>query len=216
MRRVILIGAVVAVIVSGCGEEDGAPTPTPLVLATVSPAASASPGATGLTPSATSSGAQSPSASGQPGATATRDAKAVDCEKEPNFCSKSVSMTVSGSKVASVPQEKVESGGSSTLKITMVSRAEAPGGDQSGLGDDLNKIHVEVTVANDTDRTFVFAKRDVSLLVGRDGSKYEELSTTGEAFDMTPGSKMFAKFDVPINDDGRFRWIARTWFYPKP
>jgi len=84
------------------------------------------------------------------------------------------------------------------------------------LGDDINKIHVEVTVENDTDRTYVFAKRDVSLRVERNGSAYEELSTTGEGFDMTPGSKMFAKFDVPISDDGTFRWAARTWFYPKP
>ena len=98
----------------------------------------------------------------------------------------------------------------------MVSRAVAPGGDEAGLGDETNKIHVEVTVENDTDLTFVFAKRDVSLRVERNGSKYEQLSTTGEGFDMTPGSKMFAKFDVPINDDGTFYWFARTWFSPKP
>ncbi len=98
----------------------------------------------------------------------------------------------------------------------MVSKAIAPGGDQAGLGDELNKIHVEVTVDNDTDRTYVFAKRDVSLRVERNGSTYEELSTTGEGFDMTPGSKMSAKFDVPMSDDGAFRWGARTWFYPKP
>ncbi len=125
-------------------------------------------------------------------------------------------MRVSDGKLASAPQESVSSGGSSILKITMTSKAIAPSGDEAVLGRDINKIHVEVTVENDTDRTYVFAKRDVSLRVERNGSRYEELSTTGEGFDMTPGSKMFAKFDVPINDDGPFRWAARTWFSPKP
>jgi hypothetical protein len=97
----------------------------------------------------------------------------------------------------------------------MVSTVVAPGGDEAGVGDEVAKIHVEVAVRNTTNKTFVFASRDVSLLVQKEGSEYGVLSTTGEGFEMTPDSKMIAKFDQPIVSDGTYKWFARTWFYEK-
>lgn len=124
-------------------------------------------------------------------------------------------MRVSGDNLAAAPVRNVTRGGSTTPNITMVSTAVAPGGDEAAIGDEVSKIHVEVAVRNTTNRTFVFAKRDVSLRVERNGEEYEVLETTGDGFEMTPDSKMLAKFDLPIIHNGSYEWAARTWFYEK-
>lgn len=81
-------------------------------------------------------------------------------------------------------------------------------------GDGLN-LHVELLIENKTSKTFVFPKREIVLVIERDGKSFDTLKTTGEGFSMTPGGKMTGKFDRPISKDGTYTWQAKTWFFEK-
>ena len=78
-----------------------------------------------------------------------------------------------------------------------------------------NDLHVEVPIENKTKATFVFPKREILLVVTKDGAHFDTLATEGPRFEMPPGAKMTGKFDRPITHDGTYSWQAKTWYYAK-
>ena len=144
-----------------------------------------------------------------------RSAKSVDCEDEANKCSRADGMRVDGGRVSEAPVDDPPPNYSGVPTISMTSQFRKKDMTGASEGDELHSIHVEVTVQNRTEDTFVFAKREIALDIFKDGKLYDTLVTSGEGFNMTPGGKMTATFDRPITTDGDYLWQAKTWYYEK-
>ena len=146
---------------------------------------------------------------------AIRSAKSVDCDDEEQKCSQPYGMGVEDGKLQIVPVDDPPPNYSGAPRITMDSEFRKKDQSVASNGDDLRSIHVEVVVQNNTEKTFVFAKREIALDIYKDGKLYDTLVTSGEGFNMTPGGKMTATFDRPITSDGDYLWQAKTWYYEK-
>lgn len=144
-----------------------------------------------------------------------RSAKSVDCDSERQKCSAPDGMSVEDGKLKVVPVDDPAPDYSGVPRIVMDTEFREPDKSTASNGDDLDAIHVEVVVQNNTQKTFVFAKREIALEIYKDGELYDTLVTSGEGFDMTPGGKMTATFDRPITSDGDYLWQAKTWYYEK-
>jgi hypothetical protein len=235
MQRNVLIALVAVVVAAGVAAtaaivlDDGDET-----AALISPSPSATPAATsevvtaspspGSTPTATPAGSATagPTASPTPAPTVTtkpgvtiRTAKSVDCDDEPKFCSAGEGVTLDDDRMVtgrSTPQ---------TVKytdvptITMSSELRESNDSRAEESDPVTSIHVEVEVNNKTQRTFVFAKREIVLEIFRNGRLYDSFATKGPGFEMTPGSKMTGTFDRPVTDGGEYSWQAKVWYYEK-
>jgi hypothetical protein len=205
-----------ATIVLTDTDEVAITTPSPLGSPTPESTAEVSP-----SPSATESPASSPSESGRTSddedpstAHPTRTASSVNCDKEPNFCSTTHGTTVQDDRYGGLDPEP-QPGYKDVPKITMRSKVLTTDKTQAQPGDPVESIHVEVVVENDTDETFVFAKREIVLEIRRNGRVIDRLITTGEGFDLTPQGRMTGTFDRPITTDGTYTWQAKTWYYAK-
>jgi hypothetical protein len=160
------------------------------------------------------------SASAAPVATAApstpvRSAKTVDCDAEEQKCSRPYGVERESGRVHLVPFDDPGPSYSGVPTISMSSEFRKKDGSRANDGDPLDSIHVEVTVQNKTEKTFVFARREIALDIYRNGRIYDTLVTNGEGFDMTPGGTMTAKFDRPLTSDGDYMWQAKTWYYEK-
>jgi hypothetical protein len=194
-------------------------TETPLPSAP-EPAASVSPSATGESlrpaPAPGQSDAPATTAASQPSPSVPiRSAKSVDCDDEEKKCSQPYGMSVEGGKLQIVPVDDPAPNYSGAPKITMTSEFRKKDQTKASNGDEVHAIHVEAVVENNTEQTFVFAKREIALDIYKDGKLYDTLVTTGPGFSMTPGGKMTATFDRPITSDGDYLWQAKTWYYEK-
>jgi len=232
MQRSILIALATAVVAAALAagatilltDDDDLATSSPPI--TTQAVATASGGAT-ASPSATDESVRPAPAPGQSSAPATstspasspsvaiRSAKSVDCDDEDQKCSQSYGMGVENGKLQIVPVDDPPPNYSGVPKITMDSEFRKKDQSKASNGDELHSIHVEVVVENNTEKTFVFAKREIALDIYKDGKLYDTLVTTGEGFNMTPGGKMTATFDRPITSDGDYLWQAKTWYYEK-
>ena len=160
------------------------------------------------TPATTSAATSTPSVP-------IRSAKSVDCDDEANKCSRADGMRVEAGRVYEAPVDDPPPNYSGVPTISMTSQFRKEDKTSASEGDELHSIHVEVVVQNKTEKTFVFAKREIALDIYKDGKLYDTLATTGEGFNMTPGGKMTATFDRPITSDGDYLWQAKTWYYEK-
>jgi hypothetical protein len=124
-------------------------------------------------------------------------------------------MSVEDGRLQIVPFDDPPPNYSGAPKISMTSEFRKQDKSEASAGDEVHSIHVEVVVQNNTEKTFVFAKREIALDIYKDGELYDTLVTSGEGFDMTPGGKMTATFDRPITSDGDYLWQAKTWYYEK-
>jgi hypothetical protein len=104
---------------------------------------------------------------------------------------------------------------SSVPRTTMTWTILHPANREAHRGDKVSKLVVNVEIRNDTDKTFVFPNREVALAVVRNGRTFHELVTEGEDFQMAPGARLNARYDIPIAYDGEYSWRAKTWFYEK-
>ena len=233
MRRQILIALATAVVAAALaagatvlltddGDDLAVATPplsTQTPLATTSAGATESPSATGgSTRPAPAPGSTAAPATNRPTtspSTQIRSAKSVDCDSEENKCSQPYGMSVEDGKLQIVPVDDPPPDYSGVPKISMSSEFRKKDESEASNGDDVHSIHVEVVVQNNTEKTFVFAKREIALDIYKDGKLYDSLVTTGPGFDMTPGGKMTATFDRPITSDGHYLWQAKTWYYEK-
>jgi hypothetical protein len=233
MQRSILIALATAVVAAALAagatilltdDDDLAISSPPIT--TQTPIATASTDVTS-SPSATDSStrpAPAPGQSSAPAATASsqsspsvpiRSAKSVDCDDEEQKCSQPYGMGVEDGKLQIVPVDDPAPNYSGVPKISMDSEFRKKDQTEASNGDELHSIHVEVVVQNNTEKTFVFAKREIALDIYKDGELYDTLVTSGEGFNMTPGGKMTATFDRPITSDGDYLWQAKTWYYEK-
>jgi hypothetical protein len=179
------------------------PTTSPTATPTGSPAASASPAAS----STAATSAPTPAPTSAPSATPYRAASSVNCEKpdDAKYCSREDAMVVADGKATNTPDNKGAITYPGGLTITMVSKFDEA----------KHNLHVDVTIENKTKKTFVFPKREIALLIERNGSRFDLLKTTGASFEMTPGGKMTGKFDRPISKDGSYTWQTKTWYFEK-
>jgi hypothetical protein len=231
MQRTLLIALAAAVVAAGIaaaativltGDDDvnvASPLPTAVTTAeatadveTASPDPDASPGATDDATDAPDPGADPTAAPG----VKIRAAKDVDCRKEPEFCSSGDSIMVADDTLTKEPLEGDDRTSKSRPTIKMDSVVWDPDKEEAGNGDEIGSIHVEVTVSNASQDTFVFAKREIVLDLYRNGKLYDSFATKGDGFEMTPGSKMNGTFDRPITEDGEYAWQAKVWYYEKP
>lgn len=148
-------------------------------------------------------------------ANSVRSAKSVDCETESKMCSQPHGAHVEDGKLLAVPVGDPSPDYSGVPTISMDTEFRKKDKSKANDGDELHSIHVEVVVQNKTEKTFVFAKREIALAIYKDGKVFDTLVTTGEGFNMTPGGKMTATFDRPITSDGEYVWQAKTWYYEK-
>lgn len=138
----------------------------------------------------------------------------MKCEREPRFCSAKDGNGVADGKLARETNGNDPSyEGVPSIDITSESRKND--GTKAAIGQQVGSIHVEVVVRNDTDRTYVFDKREVVLDIFRNGERYDRLVTTGPGFEMTPGGRMTAQFDRPIVEDGTYSWQAKVRYHAK-
>jgi hypothetical protein len=238
-QRTLIIALITAIVGAGIGvgatllvknDDNNVAVPSPLVTFSPEATESASPSPS-LSPSPTASAtaqvSASPQTTSQTSATtthapsgsapATRSAASVSCSSEPQFCSNSADMKVSGGKLSSTSSHP----GGHTDKtrypvITMTTKYEGPNGSTAHTGGNLTQIVVDVVVENQTsNRTFVFPKREVALVLTKNGQKYDTLLTHGDGFEMPPGGKLKAHFERPIIADGNYDWVAKTWYYTK-
>jgi hypothetical protein len=190
------------------------PSPSPTASPTVSPATTAAATATPVATSSTTSTSTEPPSGSAP---ATRRATSVNCNTEPQFCSNATGMRVSNGRLADTSQSP---GGrtdpSRYPTITMTTRFLRPGGGTAQEGDEFSTIVVDVLVENRTsNRTFVFPRREVALVITKNGQAYDTLLTRGEGFQMPPQGKLRAHYERPFLADGNYRWVAKTWYYTK-
>jgi hypothetical protein len=232
MQRSILIALATAVVAAALAagatilltdDDDLAISSPPITTQTPLPTASAE--AT-VSASATGESLRPAPAPGQSAPTTTapsqpspsvpiRSAKSVDCDDEEQKCSQPYGMSVEDGKLRIVPVDDPPPNYSGVPKISMDSEFRKEDKSEASNGDELDAIHVQVVVQNNTEKTFVFAKREIALDIYKDGKLYDTLVTTGEGFNMTPGGKMTATFDRPITSDGDYLWQAKTWYYEK-
>jgi hypothetical protein len=227
MQRVLLIVLAVVVIAAGIAtaativltDEDGE-----LVIASPPPASPIPQKTTGMTeasPQPGSDGATSsvPGAnrSGEAGGTspATRTASDVDCDDEPTFCSAVEGASVRAGRRTAYDAEHERPSYSGVPSISLKSEVWNRDDEPADEGDEAVTLHVEVVVANRTDETFTFPKREIVFDLFRNGRRYDRLVTEGDGFDMTPGAKMTGTFDRPIAEDGTYTWQAKTWYHPE-
>jgi len=179
-------------------------SPSPSASASASP--SASPAASAAA-SAKPSGTPKPTAKPTPTPHPVRAVSSVNCSapSDAQFCSKKDQATYgnNGDSVTTPPTNPSPSPYPNAATISMQSTA------QSG------NIHVVVTVENKTSKTFHFPKREIDLVITKDGQAYYTLATNGAAFDMAPGTKMTGTFDRPVTMSGTYAWQAKTWYYAK-
>ncbi len=233
MRRTILIVIAAAIVSAGIatgvtillGDDDEVVITSPLPSASA-PSEATDAGDEDPSPSAKGDvtlideSSASPSSTGDSGSEPSerpiRSAESVNCDDEPNFCSKVDAAAMKDDKYVPilVEDERPPSySGVPTISMDSVVRES----DKSAAepGDRIESIHVEVVVTNKTSKTFVFAKREIVLEILRDGKVFDTLTTTGKGFEMTPSGKMTGTFDRPITMDGTYSWQARTWYHPK-
>lgn len=232
MRRRILIALVTAVVAGGLAtgatilltdDDIAIPTPplvtqTPIATTTVgasTPSAMSGSAAPAPAPGTDGTSAPAPSGATSSPSTQVRSAKSVNCDTEEQKCSQPYGMSVEDGTLQIVPVDDPAPSYSGVPKITMDSEFRKSDESQASNGDDLHSIHVEVVVQNNTEKTFVFAKREIALDIYKGGKLYDTLVTTGPGFSMTPGGKMTATFDRPITSDGDYLWQAKTWYYEK-
>jgi hypothetical protein len=230
MQRTVLIALATALVAAALAagatilltdDDDLAITPPPVTTATPLATASvsaASPSAGGSAqPAPAPGGTNAPGASSRtlPPSTQIRSAKSVDCDDEEKKCSQPYGMSVDDGKLHIVPFDDPPPDYSGAPTISMTSEFRKKDQTKASEGDALHSIHVEVVVQNKTERTFIFAKREIALDIYKDGKLYDSLATAGEGFNMTPGGKMTATFDRPITSDGDYLWQAKTWYYEK-
>ena len=230
MRRQIVVALVTAVVAAALAagatvlltdDDDLALSSPPLVTPTPSARAepdTSSPSATGGStrpaPAPGRTGTPAPASTSSPSA-GVRSATTVDCDTEENKCSQPSGMTVEDGKLHIVAVDDPAPDYSGVPKITMTSEFRKQDDTKASEGDEVHSLHVEVVVQNNTEKTFVFAKREIAFDIYKDGTLYDTLVTTGPGFNMTPGGKMTGTFDRPITSDGDYLWQAKTWYYEK-
>lgn len=210
------VGAALTVLMWDDGGEISLPGPTQAP--TVPPARTAAPT---MSPAPTVSPTTAPTAmptkapsSGSPPRTVA--AKSVDCGRTPSFCSQSAgTMAVRDGELVSKGATNYGTNYANVPKTTMTWRILRADGAEAHRGDAASKMVVQVSIHNATDRTFVFPRREVALVVELNGETFHEVATEGPPFTMTPGGRLNARFDVPIAYDGDYRWRAKTWFYER-
>lgn len=233
MQRTLLIALAAAAVAAGVAaaativltdnDEEialASPSPSATVVATASvetpsPSATAAPTDDG---SATN-GPAPPRATARPtpppGVT-VRSAESVDCEKEPRFCSPMEEATLNDDRTVDSRSSGQPQLSQSQPTISLSSELRESNKSEAEANDAVSSIHVEVLVENNTKRTFVFAKREIVLDLFRDGKLFDSFSTTGDGFEMTPGSRMNGTFDRPITKGGSsYSWQAKIWYYEK-
>jgi hypothetical protein len=232
MQRTLLIALAAAVLAAGVattativftGDDDDRAAETPIPL--LSPAATSEVETASPTPTASASEEPNDDESASPARTASppttapgvaiRAARDVDCDEDPAFCSSTDRMTVTDDSLDGSLQESSDTKRATRPSIVLESNAWTPSKKDASDGDDIGSIHMEVTVSNSSQKTFVFAKREIVLEVFRNGKLYDRFATSGAGFEMTPGSKMTGTFDRPITQDGSYSWRAKIWYYEK-
>ncbi len=171
------------------------PSALPTFLPTLSPSVTTAPVATG---SHTPRGDAKPTPTPHP----TRTVSSVDCTKpsDAQFCSRKGD-TVFTNGTFTPPKNAGPVSHPNAATITM----------DSTLGS--SKIHAVVTIENKSSRTFHFPSREIDFEITRDGKHFDTITTSGAAFDMTPGTKMTGTFDRPISENGTYAWQARVWYW---
>jgi len=179
-------------------------SPTP----TATPAGSATAGPAGSSPT------PAPTITTKPGVT-VRSASSVDCEDEPKFCSAGEGMELDGDRIVTSRSQPQTVAYDDVPNITMSTELRESNNSEAEASDPITSLHVEVLVRNETQRTFVFAKREIVLEIFRNGKRYDSFATKGPGFEMTPGSEMTGTFDRPITEGGEYTWQAKVWYYRK-
>lgn len=193
-------------------------------LPTASAAATTTPPPLTLTPSSpTPTPSASPQASAKPTPTPTTGprpsfvpASSVDCGNTPSFCSPTEgTLELKDDKL--VTSGTTQHGGdySAVPNTTMTTRIISDGGGDASNGDKVSKLEIVVEVRNDTNDTFVIPDREIILRVDLNGRTLHEIGTNGADFEMRPGAALTARYDIPIANDGKYSWRARTSFYEK-
>jgi hypothetical protein len=207
------IGAGLTVLNWDEGGEINLRTPTRLAapgVPTAAPAVRPPPPPPAGAPAATVAPTPVPTASPPP----TVDAKTINCDRTPTFCSQTAgSMVVQEDKLVEKRAASYPTDYANVPKTAMSWQILRPDGAEAHRGDAARKLIVRVSIFNATQRTFVFPHRQIVLVVERNGQTFHEIVTKGAAFEMTPGSRLNAGFEIPIAYDGDYRWRAKTWFY---
>ncbi len=188
------------------------PTQSPLTLPSATPTATgASPTPTGATatPTAAPTDAPGPVPSSQP-------ARSVNCNSTPTFC------TPTGG-TAQINDDKLVNSGTtnhpanygSVPNTTMTWTINREGGGQAGNGDEVSNLQVTVEIHNDTNKTWVVPRREIVLVVLLNGDQLHELVTSGADFEMRPGGRLTARYDVPLAFEGKYSWRGKTSFYSR-
>ena len=171
------------------------PSPTPVASATVStPGPTAAP-TTGPTTAPTN-----------PPSTAGRNPSNINCGSEPRFCSTADAMVVANNSRQSGPAGTTTASLPGNPTFTQTSTV-APG---SGEPETMS---INITIRNNTQKTFFFPEVKLVLDVKRDGALEIQIpSDLNRSFTMKPGNRIAGHFDVrlPQNPDGRTEEQAGT------
>lgn len=190
-------------------EATAAPTPTPIPAIAVTPAPTPAPTAR---PAATPRPATTQSSNRTP----PSKPASIDCREHPHLCSRSSEHMVvrdgqlKGRASGTSPQEP---GPPKTPTFTMTSEVLNDQNQRARQDEDVNRIVIEVRILNETNKTFIFPESEMWIYMERDDQEVKLPVSKGGRFEMTPGSELRARWEVPVTKDGQYSWAGRTWFY---